>query len=221
MKRIRTLLVTFANDIGQLPITAFRGAVIEKVGRENLLFHHHLSDDTYLYKYPLIQYKKIGRQPGIFCLDEGVDEIHKLFFHKTWEINMYGKPMKLAVDELMLQNCNLNINGQMNRYKLVDWQGLNAKNYAKFIGFENMDDRIALLERILVGNILSFAKGVDWHIDDQIVVMMESIERVVPKKFKNQLVCSFELTFISNVILPEYVGLGKAVSTGSGMIKYS
>jgi len=56
IKKIRTLLIIFANDIGAAQVTSFRGAVIEKVGRENSLFHNHLVDNIFIYKYPLIQY---------------------------------------------------------------------------------------------------------------------------------------------------------------------
>lgn len=133
MKRIRTLFVSFANDIGALPVTAFRGAVIEKVGRDNLLFHHHLSDDTYLYKYPLIQYKKIGRQPGIFCIDAGVDEIHKLFGHRNWTIQLQGQPMDLKVDRLDMKTTNLNVWEKRFRYSLWNWQALNGEIRARRI----------------------------------------------------------------------------------------
>ena len=45
LKHLRTLLVTFSSDIGTAPISVFRAAVIEKVGREYPMFYHHLGED--------------------------------------------------------------------------------------------------------------------------------------------------------------------------------
>ena len=79
MKKIRLLSITFDTEIKPYEIPAFRGAIIEKAGRESILFHNHLNEGAYLYKYPLIQYKMIGSKPCIMCIEHGVDEIHKFF----------------------------------------------------------------------------------------------------------------------------------------------
>lgn len=219
MKRIRTLFVSFANDIGALPVTAFRGAVIEKVGRDNLLFHHHLSDDTFLYKYPLIQYKKIGRQPGIFCIDAGVDEIHKLFGHRSWTILLQGQPMDLKVDRLDMKTTNLNVWEKRFRYSLWNWQALNEDNWKKYTALESMVDKVAMLEKILTANILSFAKGIDWHITAPVQVTIQDVKQERDARMKDIKVRTFEVDFYCNVFLPDYLGLGKGVSKGFGTVR--
>jgi len=69
MKKIRILTVIFDTEIKGYEIPAFRGAVVDKVGLENIIFHNHLSGNTFLYKYPLIQYKVIRNNPAIQCID--------------------------------------------------------------------------------------------------------------------------------------------------------
>jgi hypothetical protein len=219
LKRIRTLFVSFANDIGALPVTAFRGAVIEKVGRENLLFHHHLSDDTYLYKYPLIQYKKIGRQPGIFCIDAGVDEIHKLFGHRSWTIQLQGQPMDLKVDRLDMKTTNLNVWEKTFHYNLWNWQALNEENWKRYLELESMVEKIGMLEKILTANILSFAKGIDWHIDKPVKLVIKDVKLERNSRMKDIKVRTFELEFKCNVFLPDFMGLGKGVSKGFGTVR--
>lgn len=34
-----------------------------------MLFHNHLNDREFLYGYPVIQYKRIGRNPALVCVD--------------------------------------------------------------------------------------------------------------------------------------------------------
>ena len=50
-KRIRLLTVVFGAEIKGYEIPAFRSAVIEKAGRENVLFQNHLNSKGFLYKY--------------------------------------------------------------------------------------------------------------------------------------------------------------------------
>lgn len=218
MKKIRTLLVTFANDIGAAPITSFRGAVIEKVGRENLLFHNHLSDDTFIYKYPLIQYKKISGKPAIFCMDVGVDEIHKLFGQKSWIIDIKGTDIKLEVESLDLKTNTLLVNGHLKGYQLHRWQALNEENYKKYQALSSMVEKIQMLERILTGNILSFAKGIDWRIEEKITVKISDLKSITPSRMKDIKVSAFEVRFQCNVVMPNWMGLGKGASTGFGVI---
>lgn len=75
MKKIRFLKIQFEGNLEPYEIPAFRGAVIEKAGRENLSFHNHASDEQFLYGYPVIQYKTIGKNPALICLDYGIEGI--------------------------------------------------------------------------------------------------------------------------------------------------
>ncbi|MBK7886859.1 MAG: hypothetical protein IPJ86_05990 [Bacteroidetes bacterium] len=71
VKKLKTLLVVFDNEIKPHEIPAFRGAIIKKVGLDNFLFHNHREDGSVMYQYPVIQYKQIYGKPAIYCLDEG------------------------------------------------------------------------------------------------------------------------------------------------------
>lgn len=142
MKKIRTLLVKFDNELEPWEVSAFRGAIVEKVGREHLLFHQHVQDNQYLYRYPLIQYKSIS------------DEI----------------------------------------------------------------SRMELLEKILIGNLISFAKGIGWDIKREIKVRISKILKTKNLKYKNTHLLAFGIEFSGNFSLPTYLGLGKGVSHGYGVV---
>lgn len=219
MKTIRTLLVIFDNSVPHQNISAFRGAIIEKVGREHLLFNHHINDATLLYRYPLIQYKSVQKKPAILCLGDGVDEIHKLFNKPSWDIDLKGKKMDLSIDNLNLNNFKLNVWDKNFDYKLFNWLALNERNYKKYQVLDNEMDRLEMLERILIGNILAFAKGMEWHIDKEIKIRITTIRRSKQLKHKNTHLIAFDLDFTSNVFLPNYIGLGKSASHGYGVVK--
>lgn len=218
IKKIRTLLVKFDNQVLNHEVSAFRGAVIEKVGRENLLFNHHLDDKKYLYRYPLIQYKSTHKKPAIFCLGEGVDEIHKLFNQASWGINLKGKKIDLSIDQLNLSSFTLNMGDKTSLYYIRNWLSLNERNYEKYMELSNELDKIEMLEKILIGNILAFAKGVAWNIESEIKLRITNIRKQKTTKYKGIPLLAFDVDFSTNVILPSYIGLGKGASHGYGVL---
>ncbi len=62
------------------------------------------------------------------------------------------------------------------------------------------------------------AKGIDIHFNEPVTVKVVDIlqTRVIP--FKGIKMLAFDITFKCNVSLPNYIGLGKGVSLGFGML---
>jgi hypothetical protein len=220
LKKLRTLFITFQKPESTFPVTAFRGAIIKKVGRDNVLFHNHLSDTQLAYRYPLVQYKMVNGLPALVCLDAGVDSMHLLFNQKSWSINVLGQPVELKIEDLSLRNWQLQVNGRLYRYRLTNWLALNEANYSQYRQLRTRQQRQQMLERVLTGNLLSFAKGINWFVEEQIYVSISQLHPPRPRRFKEKTVMTFEVHFVSNMLLPEYIGLGKGASIGFGQIHY-
>ncbi|GAB4017520.1 CRISPR-associated endonuclease Cas6 [Spirosoma koreense] len=218
MKRIRYLTVRFDAEIKSYEIPAFRSAIIEKAGREHLNFHNHLGDSGFNYRYPVIQYKRIGRNAAIVCVDEGVDDIHHFFANRSWDIHIGDRPVTLQVKDLRLNQYTLQAWEHTFRFCITDWIALNQENYARYEATTGLIERAELLERTLTGNILSMAKGLDWFIDKTVLVNIRDIAPIRWQKFKEQRMATFDVEFDCNVFLPDFIGLGKGVSTGFGVV---
>ena len=95
---------------------------------------------------------------------------------------------------------------------------LNQNNYGVFSTLESLREKCTMLERLLIGNILSFAKGIGVYFDEEIKVSIVDIEKAEQYLFKNVKMLGFDVVFRTNVLLPRYVGVGKGVSLGFGMI---
>ncbi len=197
---------------------AFRGAIIEKVDRSHILFHHHQDDTTVLYQYPLIQYKSIQKSPGIVCLGDGAVELYRLMSQPDLKIKLHDKPMNLVIDSIEMKQHSLKLLLSSKSYRIVNWLALNTKNLERFNACDSPLDKVALLERILKGNILSFAKGIDWHITDNILLNILEVKDQRIIRFKGRPVLAFDLIFEANILLPNFIGLGKSASHGYGMI---
>jgi hypothetical protein len=219
MQKLKTLFVQFESDLGKHQVPAFRGAIIEKVGRDNLLFHNHKSDTEMIYSYPLIQYKSVYKKPALFCLGDGVDEIHKLFSHKSWDIMVNGEKLALKIDKLDLNSFNIQVWEKNFNYSITNWLALNGENYKKYKALKSLAERILMLENILKSNILSFAKGIEWKVDKPIVVSIQDIRQEKIIRYKGIPLQAYDIDFACNVFLPNHIGLGKSASHGFGMIK--
>ena len=218
LKRIRYLTVRFDTDLYDYELPAFRGAIVELVGSEHTLFHNHLSTGRFLYRYPVIQYKRIGSNPAIICLDEGVDEIHHVFNNASWDVQIGDRPVQLRIKDMRMNQFTMQAWEHRFPFCIRNWLALNQKNYEAYQELTGLVERITFLERILTGNILSMAKGLDWRIDREVIVRINDLSPLRWLRFKGQLLASFDADFSTNVFLPDFIGLGKGVSTGFGVV---
>ncbi|CAN2040601.1 conserved hypothetical protein [Candidatus Magnetomoraceae bacterium gMMP-15] len=216
--KIKLFIVRFDFKIERRRIPAFRGAVIEKAGRENLLFHNHLNQ-KFRYGYPLIQYKSVNKNPTIVCIDQGAEDILKFFQQDNWDLVIHDQKIKTRIKHVFADYFECKLSPKPLNYRIHNWFALNEKNFNKFIILNNQAKKAAFLERILIGNILTFAKGINWNIDGQVEVKISDLPKIRSFSFKNHQMVGFDIDFTSNIILPEFIGLGKSVSRGFGMIK--
>lgn len=219
MKKVRIVLAVFDAELKPFEIPAFRGAVVEKVGRDNLLFHNHLDSKEFLYKYPLIQYKSIQGKPGIMCIEEGSDEIHKFFEKKDWAIKIGERTIDMPIYRLSINQYNIQVWESQFTYLLRSWIGLNQDNYDRYNKLDSLSARIEMLEKLIIGNIISLAKGIKWDVDKVISVKILNLEKTKLVSYKKQRLLAFDMIIKTNVFLPNQIGLGKGVSHGFGTVK--
>lgn len=221
MKQLKLLTVSFNTRLTPREVSSFRGAMAAKVGLQHDLFHNHNNSEgkgKFYYRYPLIQYKSYQNHPLLLCIGEGVEEAHKFFAKSNWDIKINGKIRRLEIKDLNLKRLTLNVNGNFYAYRLVNWLALNQENYKKYKSFTFLADKISFLEKLLESNIITFAKGIDWKINDPVKVHIQNIEAIDTVRAKGIPMLSFTIDFQTNAILPNYIGLGKSVSRGFGMV---
>jgi hypothetical protein len=218
LKKIRFLRIQFDSEIAAFEIPAFRGAIASKAGLEHILFHNHLNNKELLYGYPVIQYKRIGVNPAIVCIDYGVDEIHHLFTTKNLRVHIGERPVQLDVKNLQMHQYTLQVWEKSFNYRMYNWLALSQDNYQRYQSIQDDLERTSFLEGILIGNIIAFAKGVKWDVDRTIRLRIDEVQHTKLVPYKSQRLMAFDLTFRTNVFLPDFIGLGKGVSLGFGTV---
>ncbi|MDE6422852.1 MAG: CRISPR-associated endonuclease Cas6, partial [Muribaculaceae bacterium] len=79
-------------------------------------------------------------------------------------------------------------------------------------------EKVMLMERILTGNILSCAKGLDEYFSQRINCKILDIDYEGNKAYKGIELLNFSATFKTNVMIPQWLGLGKSVSLNHGTV---
>lgn len=211
--------VVFNLRLKDYEIPAFRGAIIDTVGRHHVVFHNHLDEDKFHYKYPVIQYKRTKGQASIICIKEGVEELHHFFLKNKGSIRIGNSERELMVSNVELSRYGLHVSDELFHYKIHQWLPLHGDNFNKFMALDGLVERIHFLERILTGNILSMAKGLGWYIDKPVLVSITDLGSQSWCTLKKIKVLCFDLEFKTNVFLPYGIGLGKSSSIGFGTIE--
>ncbi len=238
MKKIKTLRITFDTEIRNWEIPSFRGAMAKKVGYEHEWFHNHnnsgaSSKDTdfrgfssaqYHYRYPMIQYKTDRRggklRPMLMCLGNCVDEAHKFFSQPDWDIEMRGSKRKLTIANLDVKQYNLQVWEDEFQYNLFNWLALNTDNYLKYRAMDSLAEKLTFLEHLLNQHVVALYKSLGISLDFKANAKITEYrrEKWIEYKRGNKLL-GFDLGFKANVFLPEYIGIGKGVSKGFGVVR--
>lgn len=183
--------------------------------RNNVLLHQHIGTGVD-YKYPLVQYKILSSHPVILAAEEGMSSVRELSASIN-EIVIDDKTYPINSCELSIYEKKLGDNEKTKHYKfLTPWFCLNQINYSRYIAGDEQEKK-ELLNRILVGNILSLSKRFGVAAEKRITTELDLEEQNIV--FKGETMLGFTGEFSVNYSLPDYFGLGKSVSRGFGTIK--
>ncbi|MDR1879398.1 MAG: hypothetical protein LBQ78_00485, partial [Tannerellaceae bacterium] len=154
MKKVKIFTVCFKNELKQLEIPLFRGAVINMLQRNNILFHNH-TEEGFRYAYPFIQYKRINNRASIVCVEEGTESIGEFFSSFKDTVNIGRKESCLELDYVKAEQILVQPWSDLFTYSIRKWLPFNSENHEKYQQIAGLKEKLDFMERILTGNILS------------------------------------------------------------------
>ena len=216
---LNTLIIKFSNKISPLEIPLFRGAVISAMGDNvNVLFHNH-EGSGYRFRYPMIQYKRIGGKAAIVCVGEGTEHIGEFFIANNFKLKLGDRREEaFEIDAVLPRRTKVQVWDGCFDYWLRGWLPLNPDNYQRYMKCSDKELRTSMLEHILVGNILSAFKGLGICVERKIECRISDQEAPRTVYYKDLPMLSMDCQFKTNITLPDYIGLGKGASMGHGVI---
>lgn len=235
-------ITTITLDLPMHPASVpyLRGAVVEQVlahkavfesaGIPTHLFHNH--DETQwkaapdknlrdeVYRYPMVQYKVHHRKAEIMGIGPAAKAPQLWMAMAGQDLKMQGQLHKLSVHKLEQEPWQPQINGRLYTYRLNKWLPLNSKNYERWQKSPRLSDKVALLDKALWGHLFHLTDSLDISLDrDQLELFVSSIDMQTFKKAYNTMLLALDITFCTNLPLPEEIGLGQKVSLGFGKVQ--
>lgn len=218
-KRIRVLTIKYNEKIQPYEVSLFRGAVIASMAdKANTLYHNHLDDNKYRYSYPLIQYKTIDGKAAIVCVGEGADVIGQFMAEDMSAFTLGDRKVEMTIDDIKPRQMMVQTWTSDFYYSIKRWLPLNSMNYKRYQECDSLVERMQMLQQILKGNILSFAKGVGLLITEEVKVEITKLDEPFIVKRKGTSLMAFNAEFKANFSLPNYIGIGKNASIGYGVV---
>jgi len=177
---------------------------------------HNHTEEGFVYKYPCVQYKVINGNPTLVGIEEGAKIVGQLALNEE-ELVIDGRRIETQQKRIDTFKYPIGFSKIPICYRFITpYVALNQKNYKEFMQGD-IFERDLLLQKILIGNILSFAKGIGYQVDEQIKFKSDFSQTII--KYKNNDMLAFTGEFYTNIDLPDLIGLGKSVSRGFGSIQ--
>lgn len=197
--------------------TMLRGFVARRFPEQPIL-HQHIEERGLIYLYPKVQYRVIDGMAMMVGLAEGAEVVKEICSRMDC-LEFGGMVYQVKDKQIQEGEVKFGENGSAVCYHfLTPWLALNEKNYERYKTLDRKG-QIQLLNRILIGNILSMAKGLEYVVTSEIRVRTYLKPTTIPAKIKGVGMTGFLGEFQVNFNLPDYIGLGKSVSRGFGTIK--
>lgn len=216
MKEIAVFQIIY-KDINISPKTApmVRGYFANKYKEIDNMHNHN--QDKFIYRYPNIQYKVVDNNPIIVGIEEGANILKKKNIFLEDEIKIGENIIVSNQREITSIKATVGVTSSINRYKfMTPWIALNQNN-VKLYKKSDIIEKDNLLNKILVGNILSFSKGIGYTVNEQLKVKLNL--KQIEVNFKGNKMVGFVGEFYTNFKIPDYLAIGKSISRGFGTIK--
>ncbi len=185
---------------------------------QTALFHNHLPGNSFIYTFPRVLYHIIDGYPLIIGIDEGADAV-KLAVPPMKQIMLnkqYYNVVEVTENEV---EAEFGITATSVPYSfLTPWLALNQQNYEKYQRLGTWPARKAMLEAILIGNLISMSKSLGYTVPGPLTASIHKM-REVKTSLKGTPMLGFLGAFSVNFEIPDYWGIGKSVSRGFGTVK--
>ena len=191
-----------------------RGFFAQKYPQYELL-HQHSGDKKLIYSYPKIQYKVIDGIPVIIGIGEAVGIVKEIY--DVDHLDLRQKKYIVTEKNIIEKSVNFGVSKDIITYKyLTPWLALGQESFRRYKKRDSKEKK-RQLESIIVGNIISMSKGLDYVVIDKLTAVVNVKE--VKTSLKSTPMLGFLGTFSVNFEIPDYLGIGKSVSRGFGTVK--
>ncbi|OHB72374.1 MAG: hypothetical protein A2W23_01555 [Planctomycetes bacterium RBG_16_43_13] len=171
------------------------------------------------YKSPRVRYLVLHDYPRLVSFDEGLEIVEQIY-HEPSDIRVGSWLYAVTGTELEDMIEPIGMMGEDSyRYRSISpWLALNEENHSIYAKTMSFLERKELLARILIANMLALSKNVNLEIEKMIKVKVNTFTET-SLQVGQVTMLGFKIEFETNFRLPTFIGVGKLVSKGFGVMQ--
>ena len=178
---------------------------------------HSENSPAFLHRYPAVQCKMIKNTIVVVGISQGVDVLEYISRGEK-KISPGKNACSIVGRDTAVREEQFGISDVLTTYEfLTPWLGLNQQNTKKFYDLTGKPERDAFLEKMLCEGLRTLAKSLDYKAP--VPVTCEEKVRFRKDWIDNKSVMVFVGKFRTNLMIPDYLGMGRSVSLGFGTIR--
>ena len=169
------------------------------------------------YLYPRVQVKILNEKIYFLGIAEGVSAVKSLI--DNFKALDFGNITFKINDIIIDENGLFKQSNEINKYKFITpWVALNRTNIKKFSKTSISQKRKFLCE-LLTRNLIFLTSEFKIDVNEKILTDVELDNKSLSSFNENRDV-GFEGSFLTNFLLPDFIGLGNGITRGYGSIKH-
>ena len=169
------------------------------------------------YLYPRVQVKILNEKIYFLGIAEGVSAVKSLI--DNFKALDFGNITFKIKDIIIDENGLFEQTDHINKYKFITpWVALNRANTKKFSKTSTSQKRKFLCE-LLTRNLIFLTSEFKIDFDEKILTDIELEDKSL-SSFNDNRDVGFEGSFLTNFLLPDFIGLGNGITRGYGSIKH-
>jgi hypothetical protein len=178
---------------------------------------HKSNATVFIHRYPVVQCKQIKNSLIIIGIRQGAALLEQLSVNQK-EISEGKNRCTILTRDTTIRKEEFGISGITHTYEFqTPWLALNQQNAKKFYDLKGKPERDAFMKKILVGNLTTLSKSLDYKI--HVPISCEAKMKFRIDWIERESVMVFLGKFQTNLRIPDYFGIGQSVSLGFGTIQ--
>ena len=168
--------------------------------------------------YPRVQVKILDEKIYLIGVKEGRDPVISIA-NKIKKLDFGNITFEVKKFEILESNYEFILSNQLINYKFISpWVALNHMTGGKYKKL-NEEEKRSYLNKLLGQNIVFIANEFNLSLEKAIYTRLD-IMSLTPNRVDEKKWGSFEGSFKTNCVLPNYIGLGNGITRGFGTIYY-
>ena len=178
---------------------------------------HQDEAGTFIYRYPVVQYKTIDRIPTVIGINEGA-QVLKQISDASQKIRLGTGTFTITGHSAAIKAEEFGIADTIRPYEFAtSWLPFSQENYKRFYKLKGKEERDEFVRKSLVRNISSLSKSLGYDIP--VPIRCDTNLHFQKDRKDGVSVMAFTGKFQVNFLIPDLLGIGRSVSYGFGAVQ--